>query len=199
MSLLKKLKKKVQPVVVPTMSREVAEKNMQNAVFQLNNASFVLLERMAEAMDAMVATKKAMNSPMSDAEARNITYMDTLINHLSSLDRNARHVFIKNPGDVLDIDDLNHQFHRIIKQMEQMSLRSLDIFEKVADTMNSTDRYMWLESESDYLNSLLSAVKYGMDLSKAGRKRVTLNDIKKIVRPNEPIRGTKKEKEGSKK
>lgn len=186
MSLLKKLNKKVRQNAIPkpTMSKETAENNMKNAIFQVDNATFVLIQRLAEGLDVMVATRKAMEVPMSRQEAAYINHFDTIVKQFGAFEETFRQVHInRNEHGSAGIDDLHYQFHSIISKMEQMSFRDLAVFQKAADTISSNGRYMHIDTEEAYLDTLLSAAKHGQYLTNQGRKRITITDIKKLVKP----------------
>src|SRR5690606_35707784 len=114
--------------------------------------------------------------------------MDKLVSNIYSAIEESENFFrdklLVSPEDVTDVDVLAHYFYEVIEGMERMSINDLEVMKKVTQTILTSGRYMHIDSEAAYLQNLLTVAQHGMELAKKGRKTVTLNDIKKLIKTN---------------
>lgn len=192
MSLLKKLKKinRGQTTVVreTVKNPNSVQAEQQNAAFRMLTGTYVLLQRVLRARDIIYINRQ--NPLTKRVEKVHEKYMDALVANLVSsvekTDEFFREKLLVNRGeDVTAVDEIAHYFYEVIDGMERMSLRDLEVLTKVVKTMLTAGRYMHLDSEEAYLGTLLTAAQHGLELGQQGRKKVTINDIKKLVKPIE--------------
>jgi hypothetical protein len=192
LSLLKKLKKisrgKTEIVRETVKDPNEVQAQQQNAAFRMLTGTYVLLQRILRARDIIFIERR--NPFTKKIERVHEGEMDALVAGLvtavEKTDDFFRNNFLVNKGnDVTDIDVIAQYFYEVIDGMERMSLRDIEILVKVVKTILTAGRYMHIDSEEAYLQTLLTAAQNGMDLAKKGRKRVTMNDIKAFVKPKE--------------
>lgn len=194
MSLLKKLQKlnnkvsrtKVRVVRETIKDPNEAQAEQQNAAFRLLTGNYVLLQRIMKARDIIYIQRR--NGRTGAIENIHEEKMDKLVSDLYSAieksDEFFRDKLLVSPQDVTDVDVLAHYFYEVIEGMERMSVNDLEVMRKVTQTILTSGRYMHIDSEQAYLQNLLVVAQHGMELAKKGRKTVTLNDIKKLIKTN---------------
>lgn len=194
MALLKKLQKlnnkvsrtKVRVVRETIKDPNEAQAEQQNAAFRLLTGNYVLLQRIMKARDIIYIQRR--NGRTGEIESIHEEKMDKLVSGLYSAieksDEFFRDKLLVSPQDVTDVDVLAHYFYEVIEGMERMSINDLEVMRKVTQTILTSGRYMHIDSEAAYLQNLLVVAQHGMELSKKGRKTVTLNDIKKLIKTN---------------
>lgn len=191
MSLLKKLKKKVgktTEIVRDTVKDPTAaQAEQQNAAFRLLTANYVLLQKVLRARDIVYIQKRnpATGAIYNAYEEEMDRLVANQVKAMEESDSFFRNQFLVNAHDVTDIDVLAQYFYEVIDGMELMSVNDLEVLTKVVRTILSDGRYMHIDSEEGYLDTLLKSAQNGMELAKKGRKTVTMNDIKRFVKPIE--------------
>lgn len=192
MSLLKKLKKinRGQTTIVRETVKDPTETQaeQQNAAFRMLTGTYVLLQRVLRARDIIYINRQ--NPLTKKVEKVHEKHMDALVaNLVSSVEKTdsffRENLLVNRGEDVTAVDEIAHYFYEVIDGMERMSLRDLEVLTKVVKTMLTAGRYMHLDSEEAYLGTLLTAAQHGLELGQKGRKKVTLNDIKKLIKPVE--------------
>lgn len=192
MSLLKKLKKinRGQATIVRETVKNPTETQaeQQNAAFRMLTGTYVLLQRVLRARDIIYINRQ--NPLTKKVEKVHEKHMDALVaNLVSSVEKTdaffRENLLVNRGEDVTAVDEIAHYFYEVIDGMERMSLRDLEVLTKVVKTMLTAGRYMHLDSEEAYLGTLLTAAQHGLELGHKGRKKVTLNDIKKLIKPIE--------------
>lgn len=194
MSILKKLQKlnnkvsrtKVRVVRETIKDPNEAQAEQQNAAFRLLTGNYILLQRIMKARDVIYIQRR--NGRTGMIENVHEEKMDKLVSDLYSAieksDEFFRDKLLVSPQDVTDVDVLAHYFYEVIEGMELMSINDLEVMKKVTQTILTSGRYMHIDSEAAYLQNLLTVAQHGMELAKKGRKTVTLNDIKKLIKTN---------------
>lgn len=209
MSLLKKLKNKKERMAVnasakiskgnmhrmvalekansskkPQFTKEQAEglkSEEYNNVFKLSNASYILLQRYAQALDNLMCLRDRVGRSMSKEDALKVYYFEKIIEAIMTGDEHIRSHHIIVEDGVCEMDNAHHAYFEIISQMDKMNDRSLFVLNKAAETINTSKRYMWLESEADFKNNMQMAIQHGIDIAMSGRKKATLNDVDKFL------------------
>lgn len=194
MAILKKLNKlnnkmsrsKVRIVRDTVKDPNKAQAEQQNAAFRLLTGNYILMQRIMKARDIIYIQRR--NNKTSVVENVYEDHMDKLVSNLYSAIEESENFFrdklLVSPEDVTDIDVLAHYFYEVIEGMERMSINDLEVMKKVTQTILTSGRYMHIDSEAAYLQNLLTVAQHGMELAKKGRKTVTLNDIKKLIKTN---------------
>lgn len=194
MAILKKLNKlnnkmsrsKVRIVRDTVKDPNKAQAEQQNAAFRLLTGNYILMQRIMKARDIIYIQRR--NNKTGLVENVYEDHMDKLVSNLYSAIEESENFFrdklLVSPEDVTDVDVLAHYFYEVIEGMERMSINDLEVMKKVTQTILTSGRYMHIDSEAAYLQNLLTVAQHGMELAKKGRKTVTLNDIKKLIKTN---------------
>lgn len=168
----------------PQFTKEQAEglkSEEYNNVFRLSNASYVLLQRYAQALDNLMSLRDRVGRSVSKEDALKIYYFEKIIEAIMTGDEHIRNHHIIIEDGVCEMDNAHHAYFQIISQMDKMNDRSLFVLNKAAETINTSKRYMWLESEADFKNNMQMAIQHGIDIALSGRKKATLNDVDKFL------------------
>lgn len=181
---LSEAKRNKKPKFTTQQAKELTDRQYNN-VFRLSSASYVLLQRYAESLDNLIELRRITGYEMTKEDALEIYYYEKIVEAITLGDEHLRKHHLLVEDGTCGMDNLHHLFFEILSQMEKMSERSLEIFKKVGETINSDKRFMWLDSESAFKDNMEIAIQYGMDLAnKNKRKKATPKDVNLFLEQN---------------
>lgn len=196
MSILRKLKKAKEKSVLATAPKRLTKEQADqinsevttqhnNAVFTLTGATYALWQRLAESTEKIMSLYRVTKQPVRDSDALVLNYADAALKSMIALDEHVRETNIITEDGVASIDDVHHEFYKIIGKMDFMSQRDLEVFARVAETITTNKRYIWIGKEEEYKDNLFVAMQHGMNLANdKSRKKVTPKDIETFLAIN---------------
>lgn len=168
----------------PSFTHEEAERlkiEESTNVFILSNALYVLLERASTSLDNLLnLSRNKVGNKFSKEDALKVYYLENIIKAVTAGDEHMRKHHIKVVDGVSEMDNIHHLYHHILHEMDSTRRKDLDLtlLLKAAKTINSSEKYMWIDNESDFKNNMQLAIQYGIDLAIGGkRKKATLKDV----------------------